>query len=100
MHFIINWYRNNVRISSCSPNFISNCSFLISLYYCLQFVSLESGDERTRLTPVLNTMLKFTDEELSTLKTTAESGNCRDLFSFELSTPSARYAYTYRSSYH
>ena len=65
----------------------SHCSV-----YCIQLVSLESRDKRLRLTPVLNTMLKFTDKELSTLQTTAASGNCTDLFSFEPSTLSVRYA--------
>ena len=32
------------------------------------------GDERSRLLPVLHTMLKFTDEELSRLRAIAASG--------------------------
>ena len=37
-------------------------------------MSLEAGDERSRLLPVLHTMLKFTDEELSRLRAIAASG--------------------------
>ena len=40
----------------------------------IQFLSLEAGDERSRLLPVLHTMLKFTDEELSRLRAIAASG--------------------------
>ncbi|XP_067944753.1 GRIP and coiled-coil domain-containing protein 2-like isoform X2 [Watersipora subatra] len=53
-------------------NAISNMEYLKNIVY--KFVTLESGDERGRLLPVLNTMLKFNEEELSTMKRIAFSG--------------------------
>ena len=49
----------------------------------IQFLSLEAGDERSRLLPVLHTMLKFTDEELSRLRAIAASGVCSVMMSLE-----------------
>jgi len=37
----------------------------------LKFITLQSGDERARLVPVLNTILKFSPEELQQLNTVA-----------------------------
>lgn len=40
--------------------------------FCSQFVTLSSGDERTRLVPVLNTILKLSPEETKQMNAVAK----------------------------
>lgn len=49
----------------------------------LKFLTLNSGDERSRLVPVLNTILKLSPDETQKLQSAAKGKNCKSLREME-----------------
>lgn len=53
---------------SCYVSYVK-IEFVLMVFSAIQFITLQNGDERQRLVPVLNTILKLSPEEANLIAT-------------------------------